>query len=68
MTSGYVKEPLCGLWPVTTELMHQGSTVHVGPEHRDDIGIADIGELMALLGETLDVVLQGFTLLLLATL
>jgi hypothetical protein len=42
--------------------------VCVRPECRNDVDVADLGELMALLGETLDVILQGFTLLLLATL
>jgi hypothetical protein len=38
------------------ELMHQGSTVHVGPEHQEDVDITDPGELMALLGEAPDVI------------
>jgi hypothetical protein len=48
--------------------MHQGSTVRAGPERQNDVGIIDLGELMALLGETLNVIPQGFTLLLPATL
>jgi hypothetical protein len=39
-----------------------------GPERRDDIGIANLGELVPLSGETPDVISQGFTLLLPATL
>jgi hypothetical protein len=65
---GNVEELLHSLWLVTAKLMHQGSVVHAGPEHRDDVGITDFGELVTFLGETPDVVPQGFTLLLLATL
>jgi hypothetical protein len=68
MPSGDVEQLLHGIWLITTELMHQGFVVCARPECRDDIGVADLGELMALLGETLDVILQGFTLLLPATL
>jgi hypothetical protein len=66
---GYdVEEFLHGLWLVMAELMHQRSIVHVGPERRDDVGIADLGEFMALSRETPDVVPLGFPFLLLATL
>jgi hypothetical protein len=65
---GDVEEFLHGLWLVMAELMHQRSTVHARPECRDDVGIADLGEFMALSRETPDVVPQGFPFLLLATL
>jgi hypothetical protein len=66
---GYdVEEFLHGLWLVMAELMHQRSIVHAGPERRDDVGIADLGEFMALSRETPDVVPLGFPFLLLATL
>jgi hypothetical protein len=67
MPRGNVEELLCGIWLVMAELMHQGSTVHVGPEHQEDVDITDPGELMALLGEAPDVIPQGFALLLSAT-
>jgi hypothetical protein len=35
-------------------------------EGHDNVGVSDVGELGALLGETLDVILEGFTRLLLA--
>jgi uncharacterized protein (DUF3820 family) len=66
--SGDVEELLHGLWLVTAELVHQGSTVCVRPERRDDIGVTDLGEFMTLLRETLDITPQGFPLLLPATL
>jgi hypothetical protein len=45
------------------KLMHQG----VGLECRDDVSVADFGELVTLLGETLDVDPHGFALFLPAT-
>jgi hypothetical protein len=68
MPDGDVEKLLRGLQLVTAKLMHQGSTVRVGLERRDDGGVADLGELMTLSGETSDVVLQGFALFLSATL
>jgi hypothetical protein len=50
------------------ELMHQGSVVCARPKHRDDVGVAYFGEQVTLLVETLDVVPQGFALLLPTTL
>jgi hypothetical protein len=50
------------------ELMNQGSTVRARPERQDDVSVTDLGELMTFLGETPDVIPQGFTLLLLAIL
>jgi hypothetical protein len=35
-------------------------------ESHDDVGVGDVGELDALLGETPDVILEGFTRLLFA--
>jgi hypothetical protein len=59
--SGDVEELLHGLWLVTTELVHQGSTVCVRPERRDDIGVTDLGEFMTLLRETLDITPPGIS-------
>jgi hypothetical protein len=41
---------------IAAELMHQGSAVRVRPECQDDIGITDLGELVALLRELLNVI------------
>jgi hypothetical protein len=68
MPGGDVEELLHDLWLVMTKLMHQGLAVHAGLEYRDDVGVTNLGELMALLGGTPDVIPQGFTLLLPATL
>jgi hypothetical protein len=68
MPGGDIEEFLCGLWLLMTELMHQGSAVHARPEHRDDVGVTDPVELMALSGETLDVIPHGFALHMLAAL
>jgi hypothetical protein len=53
---GNVEELLNGLWLVTTELVHQGSTVCVRPERRDDVGVIDLGEFVTLLGEARDII------------
>jgi hypothetical protein len=42
--------------------------MYQGPERRDDLGVVDLWEFMALLGEPSNVVLKGFAQLLLATL
>jgi hypothetical protein len=62
-----IEDHFCGLWLVTTDLMHQGLAVHTRLEHQDDVDIADLGELMTLSGEAPDVILQGFFLLMSAT-
>jgi hypothetical protein len=66
--NGNVEEVLHGLWLVMAELMHQGLAGCAAPERRDDIGVADLGEFMILLGETLGVILQEFPLILSTTL
>jgi hypothetical protein len=53
MPGGNEEEQLRGLWLVATELMHQGLAVIDGAH---GTGVADLGELMALSGEPLDVV------------
>jgi hypothetical protein len=68
VVGGDVEQLLRGLWLVTTELIHKDSVVHSGLERLDDVGTTDLGQLVTLLGETPDVNLQGFALLLLATL
>jgi hypothetical protein len=66
--SGNVEQLLRGLWLITAELMHQGSVVCAGPEHGDDVGIADLGKLVTLSRESPNVIPQKFALLLTATL
>jgi hypothetical protein len=65
---GYVKEFLRRLRLLVAKLMHRGSAGHTGPECRYNIGIAYLGEFMALLGKTLDIVLQELPLFLPTTL
>jgi hypothetical protein len=65
---GDVEQLLCGLWLITTKVMHQGPTAGVGPESRDDVGVTDFGELVAFSGEPLNVILEGLDQLLSATL
>jgi hypothetical protein len=56
MPGGDDEELIRGLWLVMAELMHQGSIVCARLERRDHISIVDLGELVALLGETPDVI------------
>jgi hypothetical protein len=56
MPSGDIEHLLRGPWLIAAELMHQGSAVRVRPECQDDIGITDLGELVALLRELLNVI------------
>jgi hypothetical protein len=48
--------------------MHQGSIGHARPERRYNVGVADLGEFMAFLRKTSDVVPYGLPLFLPATL
>jgi hypothetical protein len=50
------------------ELMDQGPTARVGPKSQDDVGVVDLEELIALSRQPSNVILEGFTLLLLTTL
>jgi hypothetical protein len=56
---GDVKQLLRGLWLVVAEI--------AGPECRNDIGIVNPREFMTLLGESMNVILESFAHLLLAT-
>jgi hypothetical protein len=51
---------------VTAQLSDQLFVGGVREEGHNHVGVSDVGELGALLGETLDVILEGFTWLLLA--
>jgi hypothetical protein len=65
---GDVKQVLRGLWLIMAELMHQIPAVHAGPKCQDDIGIVDLGELVALAGKPSNVIPEGLALLMSATL
>jgi hypothetical protein len=65
---GNVYQLFRGLWLIPSELTHQGPTACAGPECRDDVSIIDLGELVAFLGEPSNVILEGFTRFLPATL
>jgi hypothetical protein len=68
VAGGDVKELLRGLRLVMAKFMHQGSIVHAGPECRNGVGVTDHGILWHFLGETSNVIPQGFALLLPTTL
>jgi hypothetical protein len=59
-----VKQLLCGLRLITAEFMHYDVTTSAGPECRDDIGVADLGEFMPLPRKSSDVIPEGFDRLL----
>jgi hypothetical protein len=65
---GDVEQLLRGLWLIVAELMHQGPVVHAGPKCQDDIGIIDLGELVALAGKPSNVIPEGLVLVMSATL
>jgi hypothetical protein len=48
--------------------MHQGLASRARPERRYNVSVAYLWEFMTFLGETLDIILQGLTLFLPATL
>jgi len=49
---------------LATELVYQLLTGGAGDEGPDDVGVCDVGELGALLGESLDEILEGLIRLL----
>jgi hypothetical protein len=49
---GDVEKLFCGLLLIAFELMHQGPAAGAEPECRDDVGVTDLGEFMAFLGES----------------
>jgi hypothetical protein len=63
-----VEQLLCGFWLIMTGLMDQVPIARAGPNYQDDVGIAELGELMAYFGAPLNVIPEGLALLLLATL
>jgi hypothetical protein len=68
MLGGDIEKFLYGLWLIMAEFMYQGSVASTGPEHRDDVGVIDLWEFVALLGEPSNVVPKEFTRLLSASL
>jgi hypothetical protein len=54
--SGDVEQLLRGLRLIVAKLMHQGSAVHFRPERQNDIDVTDLGKLVTLPGEPLDVI------------
>jgi hypothetical protein len=68
VSGGNVKQLLCGLQLNMVEFMHYGLAAFAGPECWDDVGVTDLGEFIALLGESSDVILEEFAWILPATL
>jgi hypothetical protein len=68
VSGGNVKQLLCDLRLIMTEFMYYGPAASARPECQDNISVTDLGEFMAVLGESPEVILEGFTWLLPATL
>jgi hypothetical protein len=64
MADGDVEEPLGGPQTFPPQLMDQGLVGSPRQERADDVGISDVGQLIALFGETSDVVTEGLVRLL----
>ena len=56
---GDIQELLHYARGLMAERMDEGLTGHAIDEGIDDIGVGDVGELIVLLGEALDVLLEG---------
>ena len=65
MAGGDVEELLGGSWALTSQLMDQGLIGGPRYESSYDIGVSDVGQLVALPGEASDVPTKGFPKLLL---
>jgi hypothetical protein len=59
MTGGNVEELLGGPWTFSPQLVNQGLIGSPRQECTNDVDISDVGQLIALLGETSDVVTKG---------
>jgi hypothetical protein len=68
MAGGDAEELLGGSWALMSQLVNQG--LAGGPEQESsyDVGISDVGQLIALPGEALDVPMKSFLGLLSAVL
>ena len=60
MAGGDVEELLGGSWALTSQLVNQGLIGGPGQESSYDIGVGDIGQLVALPGEAPDVPTKSF--------
>jgi hypothetical protein len=58
---GDIKQLLGGVRLITAECMHQGPISCAGPEIHDDVSVAYFWEFTTILGEALNVILEGFT-------
>ena len=56
---GNIQELPRHAWGPTAERMDERLIGHAADEGVDDVGVGDVGELIALLGETLDVLPEG---------
>ena len=66
VTSGNVEELLGSSWTLMSQLMNQGLAGGTRQEGSYDIGVSDVGQLIALPGEAPDVPTKSFPRLLLA--
>ena len=60
MAGGDVGELLGGSWALTSQLVNQGLTGGPRQESSYDVGIGDVGQLIALLGEVPDLPTKSF--------
>ena len=65
MAGGDVEELFGGSWALTSQLVNQGLAGDPRQESSYDVGIGDVGQLVALLREASDVPTKGFSSLLL---
>ena len=66
MAGGDVEEFLGGSWALVSQLVNQGLTGGPRQESSYDVGVGNVGQLIALLGEAPDVLTKSFPILLLA--
>ena len=64
MAGGDVEEFLGGSWALESQFVNQGLAGGPGQESSYDVDVGDVGQLIALLGEALDVPTKSFPRLL----
>jgi hypothetical protein len=64
VAGGDVVELLGGSWTFLPQFVNQGLVGGPGQESADNVGVGDVGQLVALLGEASDVVTEGLIRLL----